>query len=108
MSIKRCKDQNYREFLTIKIPSGFDAYEMAQLIVQHYGESVLDDIENKSYSQLIKIVKDQLLDKGLQCFEYPDDLEYVNDANKLIEIVENKLINLSQNKLTKINQKKGN
>ena len=65
---------------------------MAQLIVQHYGKC-FSDIENKSYSQLLKIVKDQLLDKGLQCFEYPDDLEYVTDATNF-EIVENKLINL--------------
>jgi hypothetical protein len=107
MAIKKCKDQNNREFLTIKISHGFDAKDMAQLIVQYYGESVLKDIENKSYQQLIKTVKWQLLDKGMQCFEYPDDLEWITDANKLIEIVENKLINLSDNKLTKINQKEG-
>ena len=107
MAIKKCKDQNNREFLTIKISHGFDAEQMAQLIVQYYGESVLKDIENKSYQQLIKTVKWQLLDKGMQCFDYPDDLDWITDAEKLIKIVEDKLINLSDNKLTKINQKEG-
>ena len=107
MAIKKCKDQNNREFLTIKISHGFDAEQMAQLIVQYYGESVLKDIENKSYQQLIKTVKWQLLDKGMQCFDYPDDLDWITDAEKLIKIVEDKLINLSDNKLTKINKKEG-
>ena len=107
MAIKKCKDQNNREFLTIKISHGFDARDMAQLIVQYYGDSTLKDIENKSYQQLIKIVKWQLLDKGQQCFDYPDDLEWITDSEKLIDTVENKLINLSNNKLTKINEKEG-
>ena len=67
-----CKDKKVREFFTIKINSGFTSQAIATLLVQYHGENVLKEIKNKSYNQLIKTAKWQLLDKGQQCLDYPE------------------------------------
>ena len=59
---------------------------------RRFGKSVL------SINQLIKTAKWQLLDKGQQCLDYPDDLEWITDSEKLIEETQKILIERSQNK----------
>ena len=96
--LKICKDKQVREFFTIKINSGFDSSQIAMLLVKRHTENVLKEIKNKSYNQLIKTAKWQLMDKGQQCLDYPDDLEWITDAEKLIEETQKILIERSQNK----------
>ena len=96
--LKMCKDKQVREFFIIKINSGFDSKTIATLLVQYHGESVLKEIKNKSYNQLIKTAKWQLMDKGQQCLDYPDDLDFITNADKLIEETQKILIERSQNK----------
>ena len=96
--LKICKDKQVREFFTIKINSGFDSQQIAMILVKHHTENVLENIKNKSYNQLIKTAKWQLMDKGQQCLDYPDDLEWITDADKLIEETQKILIERSQNK----------
>ena len=96
--LKICKDKQVREFFTIKINSGFNSKTIATLLVQYHGEKILKEIKNKSYNQLIKTAKWQLLDKGQQSLDYPDDLEWITNADKLIEETQKILIERSQNK----------
>jgi len=96
--LKICKDKQVREFFTIKINSGFNSKTIATLLVQYHGEKILKEIKNKSYNQLIKTAKWQLMDKGQQCLDYPDDLEWITDSEKLIEETQKILIERSQNK----------
>ena len=96
--LKICKDKQVREFFTIKINSGFNSKTIATLLVQYHGESVLKEIKNKSYNQLIKTAKWQLLDKGQQCLDYHYDLEWITNADKLIEETQKILIERDQNK----------
>jgi len=96
--LKICKDKQVREFITIKINSGFDSYQIAILLVQYHTENVLKEIKNKSYNQLISTAKKQLLDSGFVSLEYPDSLDHIIGVDKLIKETQKILIEKSKNK----------
>ena len=96
--LKMCKDKQVREFFTIKINSGFNSSQIATLLVQYHTENVLKEIKEKSYDQLMKTAKWQLMDKGQQCLDYPDDLEFITNSEKLIKETQKILIEKSKNK----------
>jgi len=96
--LKICKDKQVREFITIKINSGFDSRQIATLLVQYHTENVLKNIKNKSYNQLISTAKKQLLDSGFVSLEYPDSLDHIIGVDKLIEETQKILIEKSKNK----------
>lgn len=74
MAIKKAKNGKALEFLTIKIPSGFTAYELAHYLM--VDEGTLDDqgVNNilaiHSYPTLMKKVKTAILDFGLETPQY--------------------------------------
>ena len=97
--LKICKDKQVREFFTIKINSGFNSKTIATLLVQYHGESVLKEIKNKSYNQLINTAKKELLDSGfVSSLEFPDWEQHVIDCGKLIKETQKILIEKSKNK----------
>tara|TARA_R100000697_G_scaffold117933_1_gene140015 strand:+ start:11 stop:361 length:351 start_codon:yes stop_codon:yes gene_type:complete len=96
--LKICKDKQVREFITIKINSGFDSSQIAMLLVKRHTESVLENIKNKSYNQLINTAKKELLDSGFMCLEFPDWEQHILDCGKLIKETQKILIEKSKNK----------
>ena len=96
--LKICKDKQVREFITIKINSGFDSSQIAMLLVKRHTESVLENIKNKSYNQLINTAKKELLDSGFVSLEFPDWEQHIIDCGKLIKETQKILIEKSKNK----------
>lgn len=79
MTIKMAKNGTALEYFTIKVDTGFNLDELANLILGWE-----DDIEKikkiKSYSKLMTLAKKQLLDKGLIFLECAwEHLEHIED-----------------------------
>ena len=79
MTIKMAKSGTALEYFTIKVDSGFSVEELANLILGW--ESDIEKIKKiKSYSKLMTLAKNQLLDKGLIFLECAwEHLEYIED-----------------------------
>ena len=79
MTIKMSIKGKALEYFNIKINSGFNAEELAYLILGW--EDNIDRIKNiKSYSKLMTLAKKQLIDKGLSFLEFAgESLEYIDN-----------------------------
>jgi len=89
MALKMAKSGVALEYFTIKVDTGFNLDELANLILGW--ESDLDKIKKiKSYSKLMGIAKKQLIDRGLIFLECAwEHLEHITDLDNVHrEVVE--------------------
>ena len=102
--IKQSQDKRNLEYLTINIKYGFTAEKIAMLAltwVSHDEKRVDELLKNNSYSNIIKLAKEQIIDCGMSdyCERFSDACEYGNiteyDCEKLSQI----LVDLSKGQL---------
>ena len=81
MSVKISIKGTALEYFTIKINNGFTVEELAYLILGW--EDNIDKIKKiKSYSKLMTIAKEQLLDKGLMFLDTAwENLDYIDNLD---------------------------
>ena len=81
MSVKMSIKGTALEYFTIKINNGFTVEELAYLILGW--EDNIDKIKKiKSYSKLMTIAKEQLLDKGLMFLDTAwENLDYIDNLD---------------------------
>jgi len=83
MSVKMSIKGTALEYFTIKINNGFTVEELAYLILGW--EDNINKIKKiKSYSKLMTIAKEQLLDKGLMFLDTAwEQLEYIDNLDNV-------------------------
>ena len=106
MAIKKAKNGQMLEFVTINIKSGFTSKELAALAILEcsYQDDKLQKLLNKkyTYNQIVTFAKDQIEDSGCGCvWERYSDSEHTDEQ---LESVANWLVFLSGTK--KLDNKK--
>tara|TARA_R110000787_G_scaffold168590_1_gene281394 strand:+ start:67 stop:390 length:324 start_codon:yes stop_codon:yes gene_type:complete len=93
--IKQSRDKRNLEYFTINIKHGFTAEKIAMLALTYcsHDEKKVDEIlKSNSYSNIIKIAKDQILDFGESTYQ-----ERFFDACEIGKVTEYDCEKLSQN-----------
>jgi len=102
--IKQSQDKRNLEYLTINIKHGFTAEKIAMLALTwvSYDEKKVDELlKSNSYSNIIKLAKEQIIDCGTSQYQerFCDACEYGHVTEYDCEKLSQMLVDLSKGQL---------